>query len=209
MRCKNCGTDIPNDSKYCLNCGKSIGTASIKTHAKSKRQFQLSNPYLYAALPLVLFLIWAFMPREPSTDYSQLRLELELKGQSRYPNQQIFRHHLSLIVENIGDDPISEIPVQIRVHVDPPRSTQVVSDFLGRQLTIMKSGQSLPLIIILSDEVQSGQKRRYSIDGIVTTIHSGEGTYEILVESTGEILTALTAKIESQDKNEDPNEPIA
>ena len=206
MFCRHCGADVADDSRFCSKCGKSLDPPPVVGLLASLR---LNTPYPYAALLFFGFALWALDPLAPSTDYSQIRLELELRGESGYPDENIYRHHLSLIVENIGSEPVSEIPVEIRARVEPDQPAEIVSDFLGRQLVILENGESLPLIVILSDEVASGEKRRYSIDGIVRTMPPAGVTYEVLIEDTGQVLASFRAEIERPAEDGTPSGPIA
>ena len=146
----------------------------------------------------MLFLLWVVQPRQSNMDYSRVHFELELEGVSGIPEENIFRHHLSLIVENVSAAPIREIPVEFRVLVEPERSGEVVTDFLGRRLVIYRGGDSLPLIVVLADLVEAQEKRRYTIDGIVTMTPPRTVTYEVLAEGTSEVLASFEATIERE-----------
>ena len=209
MFCRHCGADVLADSRFCSSCGKSLDPPPVVERTSLFAKLRLNTPYPYAALLFLGFALWTIGPLETQTDYSQIRLELELRGESGYPDENIYRHHLSLIVENIGTEPVSEIPVEIRARVEPDQPAEVVSDFLGRQLVILQNGESMPLIVILSDEVAGGEKRRYAIDGIVTTTPPAGVTYEVLVEDTGQVLAVLSAEIERPAEGGTPSGPIA
>ena len=209
MFCRHCGADVADDSRFCSKCGKSLDPPPVVGRPSLLARLRLNTPYPYAALLFFGFVLWAIDPLAPRTDYSQIRLELELRGESGYSDENIYRHHLSLIVENIGNEPVSEIPVEIRARVEPDQPAEIVSDFLGRQLVILQDGESLPLIVILSDEVASGEKRRYAIDGIVRTIPPAGVTYEVLIEDTGQVLASFRAEIERPAGDGTPSGPIA
>ena len=209
MFCRHCGANVPDDSRFCSKCGKSLDPPPVVGRPNLSARFRLNTPYPYAALLFFGFVLWTIGPPETPTDYSQIRLELELRGESGYPDENIYRHHMSLIVENIGNEPVSEIQVEIRARVEPDQPAEIVSDFLGHQLAILQNGESLPLIVILSDEVAGGEKRRYAIDGIVRTMPPAGVTYEVLVENTGQVLAALRARIERPAEDGTPSGPIA
>ena len=209
MFCRHCGADVPDDSRFCSKCGKSIDPPPVVPRPSLWARSRLNTPYPYAALLFFGFVLWTIDPLETRTDYSQIRLELELRGESGYPDENIYRHHMSLIVENIGNEPVSEIQVEIRARVEPDQPAEIVSDFLGRQLVILRDGESLPLIVILSDEVAVGEKRRYAIDGIVRTIPPADVTYEVLIEDTGQVLASLRAEIGRPAEDGNPSGPIA
>ncbi len=196
MFCRYCGASIQADSEYCSKCGKRLATRPSARIQALVRTLRLESPYPYAGVLFILFLLWIVQPRQSNVDYSQVHLELELEGESGRPEENIFRHHLSLIVENVSAAPIREIPVEFRVRVEPERTGEVVSDFLGRRLVIHRDGESLPLLVVLTDLVEAQEKRRYTIDGIVTMTPPAEVTYEVLAEGTDEVLASFEATIE-------------
>ena len=195
MFCRFCGASIQSDSEYCSKCGKRLPSSPRPWVSNLVRTLRLESPYPYAAVLFIFFAAWVAQPRQSNVDYSQVRLELELEGESGRPDENIFRHHLSLVVENVSDAPIREIPVEFRVRIEPERTGEVVSDFLGRRLVIHRDGESLPLIVVLTDLIEAQQKRRYTIDGIVTMTPPADVIYEVLAEGTGEVLTSLEASI--------------
>jgi len=208
MDCQHCGADIREDSLFCFRCGRAVETIRVKSTG-ARRKSVLHTPYPYTALLLIGFVFWASRPERPAIDYSMLRMELELRGESGYPAEDIHRHHLSLVVENIGTEILSEVPIEIRARLEPQQPVKIVSDFLGRQMTILDDRGEIPLVVILSDEVDIGKKRRYAIDGIVVTRAPAEVTYEILSEGQGEILAFLDATIPSSQRSKPSKGPIA
>ncbi len=195
MFCRFCGASIPSDSEFCSKCGKRLLKSPSPRARMLVRKLGLESPYPYAGVLFILFLTWVVQPRQANVDYSQVHIELELEGESGRPEEHIFRHHLSLILENVSDGPIREIPVEFRVRIQPERTGEVVSDFLGRRLVIHRDGESLPLLVVLTDLVEAQEKRRYTIDGIVTMTPPADITYEVVAEGTDEVLASLRATI--------------
>ena len=195
MFCRYCGASIQADSEYCSKCGKRLISAPSPRVQALVRLLRLESPYPYAGVLFILFLVWVAQPRQSNVDYSRVHLELELEGESGRPDENIFRHHLSLIVENVSAAPIREIPVEFRVRIEPERTGEVVSDFLGRRLLIHRDGESLPLLVVLTDLIEAQEKRRYTIDGIVTMTPPAEVTYEVLADGTDEVLASFEATI--------------
>ena len=196
MFCRYCGASIQADSEYCSKCGKRLISAPSPRVQALVRLLRLESPYPYAGVLFILFALWIVQPRQSNVDYTQIHIELELEGESGRPEENIFRHHLSLIVENVSAEPLREIPVEFRVRIEPERTGEVVSDFLGRRLVIHRDGESLPLLVVLTDLIEAQEKRRYTIDGIVTMTPPAEVTYEVLAEGTGEVLASFEATIE-------------
>jgi len=61
MYCPNCGTQLPDDSKFCTNCGARFGQGAQAPSAPP--QYPYAAPQPYVALPLkseILALILAF-----------------------------------------------------------------------------------------------------------------------------------------------------
>ena len=198
MFCRRCGASIQAESHFCSKCGKQLLVSPSPWLQALVRKLRLESPYPYAGLLFLVFFVWLIQPRQSNVDYSTVHVELELEGESGRPEENIFRHHLSLILENVSDGPIREIPVEFRVRIEPERTGEVVSDFLGRRLVIHRDGQSLPLLVVLTDLVEAEEKRRYTIDGIVTMLPPAVVTYEVVAEGTGEVLASLETTIERE-----------
>ena len=195
MFCRFCGASIAANSHFCSKCGKRLVSAPSRRREAIVRILHLETPYPYAGLLFLLFVGLLMQPRQSNVDYTQVRLELVLEGETSVPEENIFRHHMSLIVENVSEEPVREIPIDLRVRVEPDQPVEVVSDFLGQRLIILRNGERLPLIVILNDLVEPTEKRRYTIDGIVTTAPPADVTYEVWGEDTGEVLASLSARI--------------
>lgn len=197
MFCRFCGASVAPGSRYCSGCGKRLLTAPSARGQVLLRRLHLDTPYPYAAILFLLFAVWLLQPVEPTVDYSKIVMTLELEGESGRPDENIFRHHLSLIVENVSPDPVREIPVEFRVRVEPDREGEVLSDFLGRRVMIHRDGESLPLIIVLADLIDASERRRYTLDGIVTMEPSADITYEVIAQDT--VLSSLSVPIQAPD----------
>jgi hypothetical protein len=196
MFCRFCGAPITVGSHFCSTCGKRLLTPPSARTQVWLSKLRLDTPYPYAGFFFLLFVLWVIQPRQSGVDYSKVRFELQLEGESGRPEENVFRHHLSLIVENVSSEPVRELPVEFRVRVDPERTGEVVSDFLGRRLVIHRDGESMPLIVVLADLVEASGKRRYTIDGIVTMEPPANITYEVLAEGSEDVLASLAATIQ-------------
>ena len=161
----------------------------------SSNVFALKTPYPYAALFFLLFVAWAIQPAALPFDYSTISMEFELLGETEAPDSNLYRHHLSLIVENVGEEPIGSIPVAIRARAVPNETVEVECDFLGRRLLILQDGTELPLLLHLDDGIDVQEKRRYSIDGLVVAVPPFSVTYEILTEDTEQVLASFTGEV--------------
>ena len=206
MFCRFCGTSTLPDSRFCSKCGKRL-VAGRSRAGLIVRKSPLKTPYPYAAILFLSFLLWAAQPDRPAFDYTDVSLELELVGKSELRTSNLYRHHFSLIVENVGSAPLNDIPVEIRAYVEPDQMAQVESDFLGRRILIMRDGIQVPLIIILQDDVGVSDKRRYSIDGIVTSVPPFRITYEILTEDSNLVLSSFSEAVPTL--NEESEEPLS
>ena len=195
MFCRHCGTTLAPDSQFCAKCGKPVFSQGSPRWAAIVEKLKLKTPYPYFGLLVLAFVVWAVQPRQRHADYALIGWELELEGQSGYPEDNIFRHHMSLVLENLSEETIGEIPVELTAHLDPDQTGEIVYDFLGRQLVIMRDGVKIPLIVVLTDSLESGEKRRYTLDGIVTTKAPAEVTYEVRGEDSDTVLATLKAEI--------------
>ena len=200
MFCRYCGAAILPDSRFCSRCGKSVaGGFSARTETVIKR-FRLKTPYPYAAFFFLLFVAWAIQPAAPPFDYSTVRMEFELLGETEAPDSNLYRHHLSLIVENVGEERIGTVPVAIRARAEPNETVEVECDFLGRRLMILQDGTELPLLLYLDGGIDDQEKRRYSIDGLVVAMPPFSVTYEILTEDTEQVLASFTGEVTDREE---------
>ena len=201
MFCRFCAAEIAPDSAFCRKCGqKLLSSAASPRWDYVVRKLRLKTPYPYALLLFLAFAAWAVQPRQ-RVDYSEMTFSLELESQASVPEDNLFRHSLSLVVENHGTESISEIPIEFTARLDRDQPVEVVSDFFGRQLIILKDGQILPLVVILSDEIAPGDKRRYAVDGLVTTRPPATITYEVSAEDLDELFASLAMEISAPSRS--------
>ena len=105
------------------------------------------------------------------------------------PEENLFQQSFSLVVENTGAIPLQEIPVELTARIEPAKPAEVITAFLGRRLLIMQGGKPLPLVIVLSDTVEPGSKRRYFMEGSIQAEPPFRLTYEVR-EAGSEIVLA-------------------
>ena len=195
MFCRFCGAQLLANSLFCAHCGKRLSAAPVAAENRLVRKLRLKTPYPWAALLLVLFFGWALLPDSVATDFSTITLELELQAESSTPEEAIFRHYLSLVVENVGETPIRDIPVELHATVIPEQPVEVVSEFRGGRFIVLSDADARPITLILSDEIAAHEKRRFPIDSIVTTQPPAEVTYTLVLEGSSEVLASLSAPI--------------
>jgi hypothetical protein len=195
MVCRFCGARIPEDSRFCSRCGKGVSAGEGPVASGLVGRLRLKTPYPWAGALFVVFLAWTAWPGESGVDLSTLSLELELEGESGSPEENLFRHYLSLVVENRGTSPVAEIPVELVAAIEPGQPVDLVSEFRGERFVVLRDGEARPLTLILSDEIPASGKRRFPIDSVVTTQAPAEVTYTIRKVSGGEALAELRAGI--------------
>jgi len=195
MFCRFCGARILEDSLFCSKCGKRLAGDRRSGSDTGGWRVRLKSPYPWAVLLFLAFVVWTVRPDSPGVDPSALALELELEGESSVADANVFRHYLSLVVENRGSGPVGEIPVEFQASIVPDQDAEVVSEFRGGRFVVLRNGQSLPLILILDDEIAPSEKRRFPIDSIVTTAPPAEVTYTVRSEASGEVLASLSAPV--------------
>ena len=194
MFCRFCGASIAEDSLFCAKCGRRLGRPSYPRLEKFVSTLKLKTPYPYFALLLILFVAWTARSRQSGVDYSNLKWEIQLDQKLDVPEEHRFQQALSLVVENTGQTTIRDIPVEIRARIEPQKRAEVMTTFLGRQLMIMQSGQSLPLIVVLADPVEPGAKRRYLLEGSIQAEPPFTLTYEVREEDADVVLTSYVVQ---------------
>ena len=195
MFCRFCGAQLLINSVFCARCGKQLTAAPVAAESRLASKLRLKTPYPWAALLLVLFFGWALRPDSVAPDFSTIVFELELQAESSAPEEDIFRHYLSLVVENVSGTPIRDIPVELHATVIPEQAVEVVSEFRGGRFVVLHDADARPITLILSDEIAANEKRRFPIDSIVTTRPPAEVTYTLVAEGSSEVLASLSAPI--------------
>ena len=179
MFCRYCGAHIAADSIFCAKCGKRLGTRENPRLENIVRKLRLKTPYPYAALLITLFVVWAAWPTGSRADYSNLKWSFELDRKLDTPAEHFYQQALSLVVENTGPAPATEIPIEVRATIEPAKKADVEADFLGRRLLILQQGHPLPVTLIVGGTVASGAKMRVLLNGNIHAEPPFKVTYEI------------------------------
>jgi len=196
MFCRYCGSYIPDDSVFCSKCGKRLGRRENPRVEKIVRKLRLKTPYPYSAILITLFIIWAAWPKGSHADYSRLKWSFELDRKADAPAEQVFQQALSLVVENTGPSPVSEIPIEVRATISPAKKADVEADFLGRRLLIVQQGHTLPVTVIVGGTVASGAKKRILVNGNIQAEPPFKVTYEIRDEDGRTVLASYVVEQE-------------
>ena len=194
MFCRYCGSHIADDSLFCARCGKRLGTSGHPRLTKLVERLYLKTPYPYFALLLVVFVAWAIGPRQSHGDYSRVKWSFELDRKMDLPEQKLFQQSLSLVLENGGDTPIEDVPIELSARIEPEKPAEVVAGFLGRKLVIMQQGKPLPLVIVLGDSIEPGAKRRYLLEGRIEAEPPFKVTYEVREEDQEPVLASIAVQ---------------
>jgi zinc-ribbon domain len=196
MFCRYCGARVEADSLFCSKCGKKLAGAAPEAPGRWQR---FKTPWPWAGLVFLVFLTWVLFGGHRPPDLSQVAMDLELVNRSELPDQGLFRHHLSLVVENQGDAPVAEIPVDLAATVTPDQDAEVVAEFRGNSFVILSGGETRPLVLVLADELAVSEKRRFAIDTFVETDPPAEVTYTVVSDPPGEVLATLSVSIPEGD----------
>ena len=196
MFCRYCGSHIADDSLFCAKCGKRLGARQNPRLEAIVRKFRLKTPYPYSALLIALFIAWAAWPKGSHADYSRLKWSFELDRKADVPAEHSFQQALSLVVENTGPAPVSEIPVELRATIQPAKRADVEADFLGRRLLILQQGHTLPLTVIVAGTVASGAKKRILLNGNIQAEPPFKVTYELRDEDGRSVLASYVVEQE-------------
>ena len=194
MFCKFCGAAISEDSLFCSKCGRRLGRTPHPRIEKIVAILRLKTPYPYFGLLILLFVVWTLQSRRANVDYSHLKWNIQLDQKLDQPEQKHFQQALSLVVENTGPTTVRDIPVQISARIEPQKSAEVMTTFLGRQIMIMQSGRPLPLVVVLADPVEPGGKRRYLLEGSIQAEPPFTVTYEVREEDADVLLTSYVVQ---------------
>ena len=196
MFCRYCGSHIADDSVFCAKCGKRLGTRENPRVENVVRKLRLRTPYPYFAVLVALFILWIAWPKGSRADYSHLKWSFELDKKVDVPSEHTYQQALSLVVENTGPAPVSEVPIELRATISPAKKADVEADFLGRRLLILQQGHTLPLTVILAGTIPSGTKKRILLNGNISAEAPFKVTYELRDEDGRSILASYVVERE-------------
>jgi hypothetical protein len=63
-----------------------------------------------------------------------------------------------------------------------------------RKLVILQAGQPVPLVVILSDAIEPGAKRRYLLEGSIRAESPFKVTYEVRQEDSDALLASYVVE---------------
>jgi zinc ribbon protein len=196
MFCRYCGSHIPADSLFCAKCGKRLGPRENPRLDRIVKTFRLKTPYPYFAILISLFIFWAAWPKGSHADYSHLKWSFELDKKLEDPAEHIYQQALSLVVENPGAAPVSEIPVELRATIEPVKKADVEADFLGRRLLILQQGHTLPVTVIIGGTLGSKGKARILVNGNIHAEPPFKVVYELRDDTARTVLASYLVEQE-------------
>ncbi len=188
MFCRYCGAHLLEDSVFCAKCGKKLGRTVNPRVEKIIRVLHLRTPYPYAIFLFLTAAVWLLTPHAAPFDYSNLKWTLQIDRKVDVVDANLFQQGMSLVLENASMKAVREIPVELRAHIEPPQPAEISATFLGQRLAIVKGGKPLPLTMVLTDEVRSGSKRSFLMEGSIQAEPPFKVTYEILQENSETVL---------------------
>jgi hypothetical protein len=196
MFCRYCGSHLPDDSLFCAKCGKRLGPRESPRLDKIVEKFRLKTPYPYFAILISLFIMWAVWPKGSRADYSHLKWSFELDRKIESQTDHVYQQALSLVVENTGTEPVSEVPIELRATMHPVKKADIEADFLGRRLLVLQQGRTLPVTVIVGGTIASGAKRRILLNGNIQAEPPFTVTYDIRDESGRTVLASYVVEQE-------------
>ena len=194
MFCRYCGAHIADDSLFCAKCGKRLGAAVHPRLEKLIAKLRLKTPYPYFVILFLAFVVWAIGPRRTHADYSHIKWSIEVDKKLDIPQNNIYHQNMSLVLENTGSSPVSEVPVELLARIEPMKPAEVDVDFVARRLVIMLGGKPMPLVVILSGTVAPGAKRRFHMGGSIQAEAPFKVTYEVRQEDSETVLTSYVVE---------------
>ena len=194
MFCRYCGAAIAADSLFCPKCGKRLDAVRNPRIEAIVKTLHLKTPYPYFALLLILFVSWGLWPKPKPAAYTSVKWSIEQDKVLDVAQENLYQQSFSLVLENKGDVPVRETPVDVVARIEPQKTAEIILGFLGRRLDIMQGGKSLPLTIVLSDPVDPGTKRRFLLEGAITAKAPFRVTYEIREEGQPRVLASYVVE---------------
>lgn len=189
MFCRFCGAHLLEDSVFCSKCGKRTGRAAHPRLEKVRKVLHLGTPYPYTILVLLLVALWAVSPHGATFDYTNLKWTLQQDRKLDLPDENLYQQGLSLILENGGKQAVKEIPVELSARIEPAQAADIAASFLGNHVPIMEKGKSMPLIVVLADEIRPGGKRTYLLEGAIQAHPPFKVTFELREEKSETVLS--------------------
>ena len=186
--CRYCGASIAADSVFCPKCGKRLGAAGDRRSDRIIQKLRLKTPYPYFSVLLITFVSWALWPKATSAAYTQIKWSLVQDKVLDLPQENLYQQSLSLVLDNHGQGPFHDIPVDLVARIEPQKTAEIIAGFLGRRLVIMEGGRALPLTVVLADPVDPGSKRRYLLEGAITAKPPFKVTFEVREEAKTNVL---------------------
>jgi hypothetical protein len=194
MFCRFCGAHVLDDSIFCAKCGKRVGRAENPRLEKIIRVLHLRTPYPYAIFLFLVAAIWLQTPHAAPFDYSNLKWTFQVDRKVDIVGDNLYQQGMSLILENMGSKPIKEAPIELEAHIEPPQPAEISATFQGRRLPIMQAGKSMPLTVVLSDEIRPGTKRSFLVEGSIQAKPPFKVIYEIREQNSETVLTEVAVE---------------
>ena len=204
MYCRFCGAEVPADSTFCARCGKRLAGEPTGRLVRATHSLRLKTPYPWALVLFSLFVGWVLWPAEPTFDLTTLGFELELQEELSLPDDNLFRQYLSLVVMNRGEEAVRDVPVELQAALSPAEGGEIVSEFRGGRFVLHRGEESFPIVLMLSDEIPAGLRRRFPIDSIVLAPPPREVTYTVAAADSGQPLATLSTRIDLDQGAESP-----
>jgi hypothetical protein len=195
MFCRFCGAHIADDSVFCAKCGKRLGAAVPNPRLqKIVTTLRLKTPYPYFAVILIGFLVWALEPGKTHADYSHIKWSIEVGKKLDIPESNVYQQYMSLVLENTGTSPVSDVPVELQARIEPVKRAEVDVDFVARRLVVMMGGKPMPLVVILAGTTAPGAKRRFELGGNIQAEPPFKVTYEVRTEDSQSMLASTVVE---------------
>ena len=196
MFCRYCGSHIADDSLFCAKCGKRLGPRENPRAEQLVKKLYLKTPYPYSAILIVLFIIWTAWPRGSHADFSHLKWHFELDKKVESAADHVYQQALSLVVENPGTAPVSEVPIELRATITPAKRAEVEVDFVGRRLLVLQQGHPLPVTVVVGGTIVSGGKARILLNGNIQAEPPFKVTYEVRDDNGRAVLASYVVEQE-------------
>jgi hypothetical protein len=194
MFCRFCGSQILEDSLFCSKCGKKLRRSENPRFERISKLLRLRTPYPYAIFLFLLAAAWILTPEAAPVDYKDLKWTFETNRKLDLPDENLYQQGFSLVLENGGSKAVKDVPIDFTARIEPAQVAQISTTFQGNRLPIMESGKTIPLTVVLSDEVRPGARRSFLLEGSIEAKPPFKVTYEVREQRSEVVLASLVVE---------------
>jgi hypothetical protein len=195
--CNNCGSDIPNDSRFCGMCGDSF---LVSPNRKGKAGRNWSGIVFAVAGVLLLSALGYYVYRNGRTQGTTSTIDALGRSFDKLTKKP---HSIPVANEGITINQLGYSYFKLQV---PAQASSV--EFHGNFTASGGAGNMIEAFVFSEDGYESWQKQRYSdpfyssgrvsMDRIDANLPSGPGTYYLVFNNKFSLLSPKTIHVEAK-----------